>query len=53
MYFLPVICLFLGAYFYIQGRRHHADATRGLGITLMLAALGISFIVFFALNALK
>ena len=53
MYFLPIICLFLGMYFYIQGRRHHADAMRGLGIAMMLATFGISIIVFFALNALK
>lgn len=52
MFFLPVICLILGIFFYVVGRRHHEQRMTALGVCLVFAALGTGLITFFALNSL-
>jgi hypothetical protein len=52
MFFLPAICLVLGIFFIVTARHHHSTPMQGLGICLIVAALGTGLITFFALNTL-
>jgi hypothetical protein len=53
MFFLPAICLVLGIFFFVAGRRQHSQPMSGLGLCLMFAAFGTGVITFFALTALN
>ena len=52
MFFLPAICLGLGVFFIVMGRHHHSQPMSGLGVCLIIGAVGTGLITFFALNTL-